>query len=124
MLACGGQVTDKIDIINAVVADVPQANLAQLIRTVGVLGVMPDRSVKMVGELSARRRVVLMTRRLSTRRSSALIKFGLTGNLGQDVTVATLDTGIDPTFLSLRVAPGVWQDRYLAYYDAIADKTV
>jgi serine protease AprX len=121
--ANGGRVTDKIGIINAVVADVPQANLARLMRTKGVLSVMPDRQVKMVGETLSP---------LATGNDNVTFDYAkvvgadqvwATGNLGQDVTVATLDTGVDPTFVSLRLAPGQWQDRYLAYYDAINNKT-
>ncbi len=123
--ACGGHVTDKIDIINAVVADVPQANLARLAHMAGVMGVMSDRTVKSTGNTFSP---------AENHRDDDNVTFDYAkvvgadqvwanGNLGQDVTVATLDTGIDPTFLNLRVAPGIRQDRYLAYYDAIADKT-
>jgi serine protease AprX len=121
--AVGGRVTDKIDIINAVVADVPQASVTKLSHAPGVLGVMSDRTVKVVGEAFSP---------TSTHNDNTTFQYAQvvgadqvwdSGNLGQDVTVATLDTGIDPTFLSLRVTRGVWQDRFLAYYDAIADKT-
>jgi subtilisin family serine protease len=123
VLACGGRVTDTIDIINAVVADVPQANLARLIRTAGVLGVMPDRSVKMVGDAFSP--AMANNDRVTFDYANVVgaDQVWATGNLGQGVTVATLDSGIDPTFVSLRLAPGVRQDRYLAYYDALANKT-
>ena len=113
--ACGGQVTDNIDIIHAVVADVPQANLAQLARTAGVLSVMPDRSVKMAADAfsPAARRADSIT--FDYAKAVGADQVWDKGNLGQGVTVATLDTGIDPTFVSLRLAPGVRQDRYLAY---------
>jgi serine protease AprX len=118
----GGRVTDKISIINAVVADVPQANLARLSNSPGVLSVMADRTVKTVGDTFSP---------LATGNDDVTFDYAkvvgadqvwATGNLGQGVTVATLDTGIDPTFVSLRTTAGVWQNRYLAYYDAIKDK--
>ncbi|CAG0929483.1 serine protease AprX [Thermoflexales bacterium] len=121
VLASSGRVMDKIDIINAVVADVPQTNLAQLARTMGVLGVMPDRTVKMVGDTFCPPSNDNVT--FDYAQVVGADEVWDDGNLGQGVTVATLDTGIDPTFLSLRVTPRVWQDRYLAYYDAIANKT-
>ncbi len=123
VLASGGRVLDKIDIINAVVADVPQANLAKLTRTVGVLGVMPDRSVKMVGDTSCPPNPDNNSVTFDYAKVVGANQVWATGNLGQGVTVATLDTGIDPTFLSLRATPGVWHDRFLVYYDAIANKT-
>ena len=105
VLACGGQVTDKIDIINAVVADVPQANLAQLARTVGVLGVMPDRSVKMVGDTFSPAAGHADSPTFDYAKVVGADQVWAKGNLGQGVTVATLDTGIDPTFVSLRASP-------------------
>ena len=123
VVACGGRVTDKIDIINAVVADVPQANLARLARTSGVMSVTPDRAVKMVGDTLSPSAVGNDNVTFDYAKVVGADQVWANGNLGQDVTVATLDTGIDPTFLSLRAAPSVWQDRYLAYYDAIANKT-
>jgi serine protease AprX len=123
VLAHSGCVIDKIDIINAVVADVPQAKLASLARAVGVLGVMPDRSVKIVGDTFS----LAATRNDNVTFDYAKVvgadQVWASGNLGQGVTVATLDTGIDPTFLGLRAIPGLWRDRYLVYYDAIANKT-
>ncbi len=123
VLAWGGQVTDKIDIINAVVADVPQTNLAQLARTAGVLGVMLDRSVKMTGNTIGKAVGHTDSTTFDYPEVVGADQVWAKGNLGQGVTVATLDSGIDPTFPSLRLAPGVRQDRYLAYYDALADKT-
>jgi serine protease AprX len=120
---CGGRVVDKIDIINAVVADVPQANLARLARAAGIMSVMADRTVKMVGETFSPNAARGDGVTFDYAKVVGADQVWATGNLGQDVTVATLDTGIDPSFLSLRVAPHAWQDRYLAYYDAIENKT-
>ncbi len=118
----GGRITDKIDIINAVVADVPPASVTKLSHAPGILGVMSDRTVKMVGEAFS----PAATRPDNTTFQYAQVvgadQVWASGNLGQDVTVATLDTGIDPTFLSLRATRGIWQDRFLAYYDAPTDK--
>jgi serine protease AprX len=122
VLACSGRVTDKIDIINAVVADVPQANLVTLSHMAGVLGVMSDRSVKTTGETLSPNAPHSDKTTLEYAKVVGADQVWANGNLGQGVTVATLDTGIDPTFMSLRLAPSAWQDRYLAYYDAIANK--
>jgi serine protease AprX len=123
VLACSGRVTDKIDIINAVVADVPQANLARLSRTAGVLGVMSDRSVKSVGDTLSPTTAHNDITTFDYAKVVGADQVWVNGNLGQGVTVATLDTGIDPTFSNFRLTPTVRQDRYLGYYDAIADKT-
>ncbi len=112
----GGTVTSNIDIIQAVVADVPAANLARLSRAPGVVRVTLDRTIEVAG---------------FNRDDRLLFKYPEvvgadnvwnTNNYGQNVTVALLDTGIDPTFIGLRVGPGTSQDRLLAYYDAIGKK--
>ncbi len=116
--ASGGQVTAKIDIINAVVADVPASRLAQLRQATGVVRVTLDRVVKLAGD----------HRRDD---NEALFEFPKvvgaddvwdTRDLGQGVTIAFLDTGIDPGFPSLRTGPSDLKDRFLAYYDAIGDR--
>ena len=121
--ACGGRVTDKIDIINAVVAEVPPANLGRLARTAGVLGVMPDRTVKTVGNSFSPTATGNDNATLEYAKVVGADQVWANGNLGQGITVATLDTGFDPTFVGLRATRGVSQDRHLAYYDAIANKT-
>ena len=118
--AYGGRVTDKIDIINAVVADVPATNVAALSQAAGILGVMPDRSVKAVGNAAAGSGNDDVT--FDYAKTIGAEQVWATGNLGQDVTVATLDTGIDPTFPSLRLTQGVRENRYEVYYDAINDQ--
>ena len=120
--AVGGRVTDKIDIINAVVADVPPASVTKLSKAPGILGVMSDRTVKMVGEAFSPATKRPDNTTFQYAQVVGADQVWASGNLGQDVTVATLDTGIDPTFLNLRATRGVWQDRYLAYYDAPSDK--
>ena len=121
--ANGGQVTSNIDIINAVVADVPQANLAQLSSAPGVMRVTLDREVQVNSTLSDD----------DEEGNGVEFKFPkvvgadqvwATGDLGDNVTVAFLDSGIDTAFISLRKGPGPgdWDNRYLAYYDAIHKK--
>ncbi len=110
--ATGGKVTAQIDIINAVVADVPAASVAQVMKAPGVIRVTLDRTVKVAGDHNSK--------------DAVLFKYGKvvgadqvweTGNLGQGVTVAFLDTGIDPTFVTLRLPPDSAENRLLAYYD-------
>ncbi len=121
VLANHGRVTDKIDIIKSVIADVPKANLEQLAKAAGVVRVTLDRAVK-----------TSMTLAGQDDQEEAMFKYSKavgakevwqTGNLGQDVTVAFLDSGIDPTMVSLRLGPYSLQNRFLSYYDAIGDKT-
>nr|MBP7686659.1 S8 family serine peptidase [Thermoflexales bacterium] len=121
VLANQGRVTDKIDIIKSVIADVPQANLGQLGKTPGVVRVTLDRAVKISATLSG-----------NDDQEEAMFKFSKavgakqvwqTGNMGQGVTVAFLDSGIDPTMVSLRLSPATGlTNRFLSYYDAIGDK--
>jgi serine protease AprX len=115
--AFGGRVTDQIDIINAVVAEVPSANVAALTQAAGILGVMPDRAVKMVSNSASNAGNDDVT--FEYAKVIGAEQVWASGNLGQGVTVATMDTGIDPTFSSLRLTAGDPSDRYLAYYDAI-----
>jgi len=121
VLANQGRVTDKIDIIKSVIADVPHANLGQLTKAPGVVRVTLDRAVKISATLSN-----------NNDQEEAMFKFSKavgakqvwqTGNLGQGVTVAFLDSGIDPTMVSLRLSPATGlHNRFLSYYDAINNK--
>jgi serine protease AprX len=121
VLANQGRVTDKIDIIKAVIADVPRANLERLTRTPGVVRVTLDRAVKISAALSGN----------NNDQKEAMFKFSKavgakevwqTGNLGQGITVAFMDSGIDPTMIALRLGPTSLHNRFLSYYDAIGDK--
>jgi serine protease AprX len=123
VLVHGGRITDQIDIINAVVAEVPQAGLAGLAQALGVLSVMPDRVVKAVGDNFSSAVAGNDQMTFNYAKVVGADQVWASGNLGQGITVASLDTGIDPTFQSLRSTRGVAQDRYLAYYDAITDQT-
>ena len=112
--ANGGLVTAEVSIISAVVAEVPQACLARLAETPGVVRVTLDRPVQASG---GRERVdVEFTKAVGAE------EVWDTGNLGADVTVAFLDTGIDPTFTNLRRPPNGRGNRILAYYDALSGR--
>ncbi len=107
-----GEITAEIGIINAVVANVPQDQLISLAGAPGIIRVTPDRPVKRAGS----RIDVLFSRAVGAKQVWA------TGNMGQDVTVAVLDSGIDPTFTSLNRAPKSRRYRLLAYYDVFSDR--
>ena len=120
VLANQGRVTAKIDIIKSVVADVPRGNLEQLAKAPGVVRVTLDRAVQVSTVLGSQ-----------DDQEKAMFKFSQavgakevwqTGNMGQGVTVAVLDSGIDPTLVSLRLGPTGLNNRFLSYYDAIGDK--
>jgi serine protease AprX len=115
--ANGGRVTDEIGIINAVVAEMPQGSLERLAKTPGVIRVTLDRSVQSAGGYAD----VEFSKPIGAK------KVWEAGYLGAGITVAVLDSGVDPTFLTLRLQPlgkGRGQDpRYLAYYDAMSGKS-
>ena len=110
--AVGGRVTDEFSIIRAVVADVPQDQLVRLAQMPGVVRVTPNRTVEKAGS-----RV-----NVEFAKSVGVREVWESGNLGQGVTVAVLDTGVTPTFWELRRPPHGRGNRLLGYYDAIADK--
>jgi serine protease AprX len=116
--ANAGQVVANIDIINAVVANVPQANLAALAQAPGVLHAQRDQPVQTAGNSQGEPEAGDFAYEVGADQVWA------SGNLGQDVTVAFLDTGIDPTFISLRKGPGLrdLDNRLLAYYDVPSKK--
>ncbi|MDY6877771.1 MAG: S8 family serine peptidase [Chloroflexota bacterium] len=112
--ANGGLVTAEVSIISAVVAKVPQGCLSRLAETPGVVRVTLDRPVQASG---GRSRVdVEFTKAVGVQ------EVWDTDNLGTGVTVAFLDTGIDPTFTDLRRPPNGRGNRILAYYDALSGR--
>jgi len=121
VVACSGTVESEITIIDAVIADVPEAQLVALSQAPGITLVTPDREVQ-VSEQEAKRGpagndLVHFTETIGVDEVWAA------GDLGQSITVAVLDTGIDPTFSELRRTWGERRtERFLAYYDAIEDK--
>jgi len=110
--ANGGLVTAEVGIINSVVAEVPQGSLARLAEMPGVVRVTPDRSV----ETSGNQVDVEFPKAIGVK------EVWEAGNLGAGVTVAFLDTGIDPTLRELRRPPGGRGNRILAYYDVLSGK--
>jgi serine protease AprX len=106
----GGHVATEISIIDAVVARVPQGSLARLAEQPDVVRVTPDRPVQVAGG------------RLDAEFSKAIGASEVWENdtLGEGVTVAFLDTGVEPSFPWLRRGPDHQRGRILAYYDAIS----
>ncbi len=109
--AVQGAVAYDISIINAVVATVSEAQLAQLSHQAGVLNITLDRAVERSG----------VETEVDFVRVIGAQEVWDAGNIGQGVTVAVLDTGIDPTLNYLRRDPAN-NIRFLAYYDAIEDE--
>ena len=107
--ANSGRVTAEITIINAVVAEVPQRYLSRLATAPGVVRVTPDRQVEVAGGQADVEFV----------KAIGVSQVWANGNLGQGVTVAILDSGIDHTFNGLRHPPSGNGNRILAYYDAL-----
>ncbi len=111
----GGRVAETYAIINAVLADLPATSTAALLKTDGVLGAFPNHKVESAGNPG--------WGEVEFAESVGAAEVWAEGDLGQDVTVAFLDTGIEPRFASLNHGTNGNQQRILAYYDAIADRT-
>jgi serine protease AprX len=110
----GGHVEAEIPIIKSVVAQVPVQEVAELENMPSVVRVTPDRQV----QTTARTEPVDVE---FTKVIGAKDVWDA-GYTGADVTVAVLDTGIDPRFPTLRRVRGSRNERLLAYYDAMADE--
>ncbi len=116
-----GTVESEITIIDAVVADVPAEHVTALSQAPGVTLVMRDREVRVSAQDTtygdpANTDLVHFTEAIGVGDVWAA------GVLGESVTVAVLDTGIDPTLSELRRTRGEGgTERFLAYYDAIED---
>ncbi len=116
--ARNGSVTRRLEIINAVIAEVPESELLSLEHSSGISQVTLDRPVK----LSRTSQSEIPNADVEFSKAAGINNTWDAGILGQGVTVAILDTGIDPTFATLRRHPDGGGDRLLAYYDAISDK--
>ncbi len=110
----GGLVLDDLGIINAVAAEVPQTSLARLAVAEGVVRVTLDRAV----EATSQGHPV----NVEFAKSIGAAEVWEAGNLGQGVTVAVLDTGLDPTMQGLKHGADGNNNRILAYYDAVSDE--
>jgi serine protease AprX len=105
-------VAAEIGIIDAVVARVPQESVHRLSGASGVVRVTPDHAVRVAGgSVDVEFNKVIGTAQVWE-----------AGALGEGVTVALLDTGLDPTFNGLRQPPSGGGHRILAYYDALNDE--
>ena len=120
---CSGTVESEITIIDAVVADVPEGQMAALFQAPGVTLVTRDREVEVSQEDVEYDDPVVGTDLVHFTETIGVEEVWAAGVLGQSVTVAVLDTGIDPTFSELS---RTWKEggtkRLLAYYDAIEDE--
>jgi len=120
--SCSGTVESEIRIIDAVVADVPETQIAALSEAPGITLVMRDREVE-VSAQDAKSDGPVDTDLVHFTEAIGVDDVWAAGVLGQSVTVAVLDTGIDPTLSELRRTWGErGSQRFLAYYDAIEDK--
>ncbi len=109
----GGRVLESYPMINAVLADIPVAAGNALTAAGGVEGVFPNHTVEAAGGP--------IREEVEFAEAVGAADVWAEGNLGQGVTVAFLDTGIEPRFASLRHGANGNQ-RILAYYDAIGNR--
>jgi serine protease AprX len=116
--AHGGAVVSEIALIDAVVANVPQTALDALRAESAVAYVMPDRAVATtsVGEIDPRAQI-----NVEFARAVGAQEVWSQGNVGEGVTVAVLDSGIDLSLNGLKMGLDGRRD-VAAYYDAIEDK--
>ncbi len=107
-----GHVTGVVSVINAVVAEVPSSHLLRLAKTPGVVRVTPDRPLQSAGN------------RVDVEFAKAIgaQEVWETGNEGQGITVAILDSGIETTLARLRRPFQDGQNRILAYYDVPSEE--
>ena len=108
-----GVVTAEITIIDAVVAQVPEGAAEELAAMSGVLDVTLDYAVEVSGPPAPPQ--------MDYVRVVGAEQVWASGNQGAGVTVAILDSGLDPTMNGLRRDTS-HQQRILAYYDAINDR--
>ncbi|MFN2285059.1 MAG: S8 family serine peptidase [Anaerolineae bacterium] len=110
----GGRVVAVIDIIDAVVAVIPQAAQQSLAQASGVVRVTVDRQVA-----AASRGQMPNVEFVKT---LGVDEVWAAGNLGDGVTIAFLDSGINATFADLKHPQSGNADRLLAYYDVASDQ--
>ncbi len=110
--ARGGRITAEVDIIDSVVAEVPQSHLAALAADSGIVRVFENRGVEASGNGNAN---------VEFSKAIGAAEVWEAGNLGDGVTVAILDSGADTTFNELRRGADR-SNRFLAYYDVFSDQ--
>jgi len=112
--AVGGRVVAVIDIIDAVVAQIPQATQQSLAQTPGVVRVTMDRDVAAASQGKMPNVEFVKT--------IGVDEVWAAGNLGAGVTIAFLDSGLDATFADLKNATPGKTERVLAYYDVVSNR--
>ncbi len=121
VLAVGGWVESDISTIGAVVARIPEGRLGDLSADGRVIRVTPDRPVELAdAEDSGDSAGGPVDVEFAA--PAGIEEVWATGNRGAGVTVAIVDTGVDPRLPELRTDPPGRANRFLAYYDAIADR--
>ena len=118
VVAWGGVIESEIAAIDAVIAHLSPDRIAQLEADPRVLRVVPDREVTLShnGLLSPG---AGESTNVEFSKAMGAQPVWDAGILGDAITVAVLDTGVDPRFPELR--NGGAGQRFLAYYDAISD---
>ena len=110
----GGRVVAVIDIIDAVVAQIPQTAQQSLAQAPGVVRVTLDREVTAASQGKMPNVEFVKT--------IGVEEVWAAGNLGAGVTIAFLDSGLDATFADLKNATPGNTDRVLAYYDVASNR--
>ncbi len=110
----GGRVTAVIDIIDAVVAQIPPVAQQSLAQAPGVVRVTLDRQVMTAGQGNMPN--------VEFVKAIGVDAVWDSGNLGDGVTVAFLDSGVNPTFADLKFPATGNAERILAYYDVASHR--
>jgi len=121
VLAVGGWVESDISAIDAVVANLPAHRLDELSADGRVVRVTSDRPVELATSRDHRDSLEGPVD-VEFAMPAGIEEVWATGNRGAGVTVAIVDTGVDPRLPELRTDPPGRASRFLAYYDAIGDK--
>jgi serine protease AprX len=120
VVALGGVVESKIDLIDAVVANVTLEQIARLEDNPRIVRVVPDREVQLAHNAGSSAQAGGAN--VETSKVIGAKPVWESGILGDAITVAILDTGVDPRFPELRNGARGRGERFLAYYDAMTDK--
>jgi len=110
----GGRAVAVIDIIDAIVAQIPQTALPSVAQAPGVVRVTLDRHVAAASQGQMPNVEFVKT--------IGVDEVWAAGNLGDGVTIAFLDSGLDPTFADLKNTTPGNTDRVLAYYDVASNR--